>query len=174
MARNMTAQHLIAAGSVSKYEPQRQNHFLLQITGLPGGPEIIKLALVSCPFPKVSTEPLEIDWMNDKIKYAGKTTYDDINFSVIDYVDVGVARAIYNWHGQVYDPETGTISASSTYKKEAALYLIHPNGNSERTWTLRGVWPNHIDFGEGDMASADKVVISCTLSVDKAIWRSGD
>lgn len=170
MARDgMTANHISGGGGAGAYEVQRQNNFLLSIDLPTGGSDVIELTLKEADLPRVEVEFIEIHYLNESRKLAGKAKVDDFAFSVHDVVDRNVANALYEWWTKVYDPTTGAINPSSQYKKDATLTLLSPDGQNERTWTLQGVWPSKVDMGKGDMSKADPVAIAVTLKVDKVV-----
>jgi hypothetical protein len=177
------ANHLDAAG----WEPQRQNNGLLRFNGLDAGgtpvpasagsggvsENALELALVSWPLPKETTNVTELDFLNEKRKFAGKTTYDDMPIVFIDYCEQEVAKLLQSWRWLVKNPVTGQAGLAHNYKKTGSMHLYAPDGTQERVYNLVGAWPSAFDAGDMDMAADDFVRITMTITVDKCIPADG-
>ena len=120
-------------------------------------------------FTKVGVDPVEVNHFNEKLKMAGKPTFQDISVVIDDVVTPETAKEINAWWKLVYDAETGVIGYTSDYKKQATLIRYDTKGKEVSKWQLYGVFPTSVDFGEGDYSNADSVNINITLSVDRAI-----
>lgn len=154
----------------SAFEPQRLCHFMLEVyLGDVAGQEAIQLSLASVSHPFNATEEKVIDYINEKIYYAGKTFYEPGTFSCWDFVDKPTYAALLRWRKQVYDHNTGKVGLSRDYKKTARLIMFGPDGSAERIWRLEGVWPVSVRGADFDMASADPQRIGVTFRYDKAI-----
>ena len=107
--------------------------------------------------------------MNEKRKFAGIPTYDDLAVVFNDYIDVDLAQILWDWSYQVHDPRTGKTGIASTYKRDGWVSLYGPDGEIERQYDIKGVWPSSIDPGEADLAGEDIVRITMTLTIDKVL-----
>ena len=173
---NMTADHIGANGG---HEPQRQNNGLLFITpptfireGLGRvalDSEEIRLSIQSFPIPKRTMGVVELGYLNEKRKFAGIPTYDDLSLIFHDYVDVNIAEILWAWSYAVHDPRTGQTGLASQYKASGWFALYSPEGSIERRYDVIGIWPSSIDPGEVDHEGEDTVRITMTLSIDKVI-----
>lgn len=144
--------------------PLTQNTFSLEIAAI----SELRLAVQSVPFPNITIEKNTISFLNRKIHYPVAVEYDDMDVTVIDYVDSSVADKIYEWYTDVYNPDTDAFQ--SGYKKSGELLQLGPDFEKVRTWKLSGLFPTSIDFGEGDMtAQGEPVNVTMTLSVDKVV-----
>lgn len=169
---DLTAAHV--AQMMGAFEPQRGNNGLLRINLLnqnvtgPKGESIVTLALNSFSLPAVVVEQMEIAYLNERRKMAGAVNFENIEVSFRDYVDVPVAQVLKTWHEQVYNPATGAIGLAANYKKPGLIELFAPDGSMSRYYTLVGVWPVTFNPGQIDMGSSEPVMISMSLSIDKA------
>lgn len=157
-------------------EPQRVNGALLhiQVDGVgPLSPEDLVLALSSFPIPKVNNGIIEVGYLNEKRKFAGLPTFDDLSVVFKDYVNKPVADTLLSWRHQVYNPHTGAIGLASVYKKSAFVQLFAPDGTFERQYNLQGVWPSTYDPGDADLAGEESLNITITLTIDKAVPSQG-
>lgn len=164
------------SGGKANYEPQRQNNALMYIVGVGGQQEnVLTLSLSAFPLPKVTQNPIEIGYLNEKRKFAGNPTFDDLSVTFNDYIDVGTADALLLWRHQCYDPNRGTVGLASSYKKSGWVTLFSPDGDPgyNREYTLIGIWPSMFDPGEIDHQGEDVVRITCTFTIDKAYPSKG-
>jgi len=167
-------------GANGKFEPQRINNALLRIVGLDGGnsaggENALELALSSFPIPKRTMGIIEIGYLNEKRKFAGIPTYDDLSVIYKDYIDAATARVLWKWNYQVHNPETGKTGLARAYKKSGSVTLFAPDGSGEfdRMMDVIGAWPSGFDPGDADLAGEDSVNITLTLTIDKVIPRKG-
>lgn len=165
----MTADHLGKQNGT--YEPQRANNGRLIITGLPGEADgnVLVLSLSSFTLPKAASNILEVAYLNERRKFAGTTTYDDLSVVYKDHIDAGTARQLWLWRRLVSDPTTGEIGLAANYKKQGWIELYGPNGlNSNiRTIKLQGCWISAMDPGDIDYQNDETMNISCTITIDK-------
>lgn len=178
----MGANHI--GGAAGNYEPQRTNNALLYIIGLNstqqgvgqgtgGKDDVLTLSLDSFPLPKVTNNPLEAGYLNEKRKFAGNPVFDDLPIVLKDFVDIGTAALLQKWRYMVYDPETGKIGLAANYKKSGLIKMHGPNGEFDREIELVGCWPSALDMGEIDQMGEDMVKLTMTLTYDKYIPRAG-
>lgn len=165
MTADMIAQ---AQGS---FEPQRSNNAVLAIEGLGSGREdLLTLSLDTFPLPKQQNGNIELDYLNEKRKVAGKVTIDDMDIVYKDYVDKETAKILWEWRLQVYNPNTGQVGLAKDYKKTGLITMFAPDGSLQREWKLYGMWPMNMDPGDIDMAGEENLKITMSISVDKAIF----
>lgn len=164
------ANHIGAVGG--GFELQRPNNALLYIVNLAGNANnIVTLSLASFPLPKETSNVIEIPFLNEKRKFAGLVSYDDLTVIFNDYVDKETARLLHQWRNLVKDPVTGKMGNKRDYAKIARMVKYGPDGQSDREYECQGVWPSAIDGGEIDFGNdGDGLKINMTLTIDKAIY----
>ncbi len=99
MAIQLVADHVGSSG----WEPQRVNNAVLHFSDLPGDEELV-LALSSFPLPKKTHGIIEVGYVNEKRKFAGVPTFDDLSVIYKDYVDKNTANILLRWDRLVYNP----------------------------------------------------------------------
>jgi len=164
----LKADHVGAA----RWEPQRVNNALLHISELDGDDDLV-LALSSFPIPKVTNGVIEVGYLNEKRKFAGLPTFDDMSVVYKDYVDKNTANILQKWRYQVYDPRTGKIGLKSVYARSGYVQLFAPDGSAERQYDIEGIWPSGFDPGDADLQGEDTMNITVTLTIDKAYPSAG-
>lgn len=162
MPRSLGAMHLSNSKS---FEIQRTNHFEVQIQGFG---EEITLLVESFPLPKISNSPIELSYGNSKVKVAGQASLEDGELVIKDAIGVDTEKKIYDWHRQVYNPETDRIGWAADYKRQVTVFQYAPDGTFIRTWKVLGAWPSNVNYGDMTNEGGDKKTVSVTLSFDKA------
>lgn len=164
------ANHIGAVGG--GFELQRPNNGLLFIVGLDGNANnVLSLSLASFSLPKENSNIVEVPFLNDKRKFAGMTTFDDLQVVINDYVDRPTAEILYRWRYLVKDPITGKMGNKASYAKTGRAVKYSPQGDLDREYTLEGIWPSAMDGGEIDMSNdSDGLKITMTLTIDKAYY----
>ncbi len=154
------------------YEVQRLNHFTVDIMGLLNS-EAVTLAVENANIPDTSLTPIELAHGNTKTKVAGQVAVVQQTLLVKDFILLDIENIIYRWHNEVYNYETGQIGWAEFYKKNGQLYLFSPDGEVMRSWSLQGLWPSSITWGDFTYEGGDKRQITLTLEVDKVYRNAG-
>jgi len=166
----MSLSYLKAAARMTKgrdYEPLRVNNNILIIDD---DNEDIRLALQTFPIPKITLGEIEVGYMNEKRKFVGLPTFEDITIVFADYVDKGIAKWCAEWMKQGYDWETGAAGMATAYKRSGRIIQFSPDGESHtREYELIGMKPTNFDPGDADLTGEDYHRINLTVSVDKAL-----
>lgn len=153
-----------------KYQLQRKNHFEVFFGSnktISIDPEL-KFMVVSFPLPKETTEASDVNYFNQTIKTAGKTTFDTTSMVLRDTIDYDTELQFLNWRKQVYDPETGRMGLAADYKINAVVIEYTPNGEQYRKWELVGCWPSGIEYGELTYEDGGEKQLTVTIQYDYA------
>ena len=124
--------------------------------------------LKSFPLPKETTEAQDINYFNQTIKVAGKTTFESFTMVLRDSIGFDVERKFLDWRNRVYDPRTGRMGLAAMYKLDAMVYEFTPNRDYYRAWKCEGCFPSGVDYGDMDYDDGGEKQIQVTLSVDRA------
>jgi hypothetical protein len=156
-------------------QPQHNNLFELQITGLEefldGG--VLFMTLTECDLPSETTNVISFPYLNTEIKYAGKTTINNLTMQFRDFCDLDVFGALLAWRQQVWDIDTHRAGLAADYKKSGILKMYSPDWETYiRGWDLKGAWPDSTEPTGASSSDDSQKQISSTLVVDKAIPRS--
>jgi hypothetical protein len=172
MPQLLNADHIAAPGG--GFEPQRKYNGTIFVNvpkGVPnssGAMDTIRLALRKAPIPKPHTSIEKIPFGNTERKFPGRTTYDDLEVSFTDYIDKDVAGLFIEWHKLVFNVKNGGTGLAKDIKTMATYTLFGPNDAEgyQRSYSLHGVWPASIDYGEIDMESTGPNIIGVTFAMD--------
>lgn len=160
----------LTADLLDTLEPQRQStgtvSFNLSTIGISS--TNIELAVRSFPMPKRGLGQLTINHLNETRKYAGLPTYDNLDFTFYDFIDIDIARDLQKWWKAVHNEVNGKTGWARAYKVTGFLNQYGPNGQYDRIWLAKGMFPINFDPGSMDQSSDSEVQISISVSVDKA------
>lgn len=158
------ASHLASTG----FEVQRTNNFEIQIDGVSKVRPLI-LAVVSGFLPNESNEVISLNYGNSTVSVAGKANVNGSGSLVVrDFIEHDIEKVIDDWRATVYNKETDGIGFAADYKKSAYVTQYAPDGSLLRVWTLEGVWPQAVDYGQVSYDSAGVKTVNITLHYDKA------
>lgn len=127
--------------------------------------------------PNITIEETQIDFLNGRMWIPGKGSLETIT---ITYLDVagnstggqggsGALENLWGWLAAVYDftgnfPDSlNQASTLAGYSGDGNLTLYDGCGNALEQWTMFGMWPTTVNFGELDMSSPDTVDIEMTF-----------
>lgn len=147
------------------YEPQKQFAFSVSFTNLDSS---VELAVQSANLPVITNEPIEVPFMNETRRVAGKIMVEAGELTIRDYVDPDIAAKVEDWRGMVSDVKAGKIFYASAYKCDGTLQCYDGEGGVTKQWRLVGCWPSNVNFGQLDYSTSDQVQITMTVQYDKA------
>lgn len=143
-------------------EGKRQDRWVMLINGIPS--YVVKTA----QRPKKSNGMIEINYINSKRKFKGKTTWDPITITLQDPISDSTARKIHEWDKLHHDSQTNSEGYKADYTKDVNLKLISPQGTTIENWLYKNAFIESIDYGDGDYSSEDFFEITVTLQFDYA------
>lgn len=168
----------------ANYEVQRSNHFeiVIDLAAIGLGVEdanssdsyqtAIRLCCTSAPIPSIQINPQQLRHGNELINVAGSPQWNEINISVYDVIGRDMAGLLQQWFWRVFDPNTHTMGLVVSYKTTATIYEYSPDASVIRAWTVFGVFPTRLEFGQMQAnGQGEPVTIQMTLAVDKSVQR---
>ena len=169
---------VLSSAEHSFREPKRKNRWILKFDRIPNAQtdasEKLAIDIVSASRPSVSVEPIEISRLNEKFKFAGTPSWEDIGCTFYDY-DKGkdsATQILYKWFTSIYNPLTGGQGYAIVYKTNASLALLGPDGKIIEIWDLFGCFPSSYNFQELSYEGADAVQVDISLKYDYAVLQA--
>jgi len=161
----MATERLLEANEmmVERFQPQQQHRFIMYVDGLPAW------LIRSTNKPAVSINPVVVDYINIKRKYAGKPDWQSLNLRLNHAIVPSAAQAVMEWFRLQHETLTGRAGYADFYKKDLDLLGLGPVGDIVEKWKIYGAFITEASFGDLDWASDDVVQISITLAYDWAI-----
>lgn len=157
----------------SGFEPQRNNNFELQITGLSGinsnAGDYITLSVADYAPPQINISSINVSYGNNSVKFAGKPEFPNSTITLNDFIGINIERVLFGWQKLVYDPDTQIVGRAVDYKKTAYLLEYDPSGQTPRQWQINGCWPAELQLGQFSQEGNSLRQITCTLIYDNAV-----
>ena len=146
------------------FEPKVKNRFILYVDGIPSF--IIK----KVNRPKLTQAKKELDHINTKSYYKGKSVWDEISMELYDPIVPSGAQAVMEWVRLHHESVTGRDGYQDFYKKELTINVLGPVGDKVEEWKLVGSFIVSADFQEMDWSDDGAAqMISLTIAYDYAI-----
>lgn len=148
------------------YEPKRKNRFILRF---PSDLGIQEWTVESASRPKITQNPVEIQFLNTSTWVLGRYTWDDMTVTLRDMIGPSTMQAVMEWVRLHSESVTGRQGYAVGYKRDIELEMLDPTGVCVQKWVLKNAWISTCNFGSlgyGDDALAD---ITANLVIDYAI-----
>ena len=133
--------------------------------------------------PQITIEETEINFLHGKFWLPGKATWEAMTITYYDVSNTENANnALFTWLATTYNFTDSEGLHQSTLRGEdnlstggygcdGKLSLYDGCGTALETWTLHGMWPQSINFGELDYSSSEECTIEVTTRYDSAEYR---
>jgi hypothetical protein len=141
------------------------------LTDLDGNTQqhVLALNVTKAFVPHFELEELEYTRGNEKVKFAGKPTFQGGDITVDDIVGVDTKSILLAWQAQAYDVHTGRGGRMKHYKKTCKLMEYTQDYELIREWELRGCWIKSISEDPFDKESDGKRQLTASIVYDKAV-----
>jgi len=148
------------------YEPKRQNRFILRFDSSLG---INEWFVESTARPRITINPVEIQFLNTSTYVAGRFTWGTINVKFRDPIGPSASQALMEWVRLCAESVTGRMGYAAGYKKDVYLEMLDPTGVVVEKWLLQGAWLSDVDFGSLGYSSENIAEISAILRPDRCV-----
>jgi len=145
------------------FEPKRKNRWVLMIEGVDA--YIIKTAAR----PQMTTEEVELPFVNARRYLAGKTTFNTIGVTLHDPIAPSGAQQVMEWVRLHFESVSGRAGYADFYKRDVQLKLLDPVGTVIELWDIKGAFITEANFGELTYEDGGLAEISLTLRYDNAV-----
>lgn len=155
------------------WEPQRENNGLIYLTppvAIAGLDKILQFSVNQFPIPALQQQEVPHRYLNEERKFAGLPTYQGIQITFNDYLDMDTVGILNAWRLLVYNPANGKIGWKRNYAGSGHIDMFAPNGQVVRTHGLQGVWPSQFTPGQVNMQGDATVMCTLMLSIDKILY----
>jgi hypothetical protein len=147
----------------NKFEPKRKNRWVLMIEGIDA--YIIKTAAR----PQVTTEEVEIPFINSRRYLAGKTTFSTMNVTLHDPIAPSGAQQVMEWIRLHFESVSGRSGYADFYKRDVQLKMLDPVGTVVELWDIKGAFITDANFNEVTYEDGAPVEIALTLRYDNCV-----
>jgi hypothetical protein len=140
------------------FEPKVQNRFIMYMDGVPS------FLIRKTDRPKLEQASKELDHINTKRFYKGKSVWQPITMELYDAVVPSGAQAVMEWVRLHHESVTGRDGYADFYQKDLTINVMGPVGDKVEEWTLKGAFITNADFGTLDW-SDDGTPVDISLTV---------
>ena len=147
----------------NKFQPKTKNRWILMVEGIDA--YIVK----TTARPTMTTEEIEIPWINSHRYVAGKTKFNTIAMTCHDPIAPSGAQQVMEWVRTHFDSVSGRSGYADFYKRDIQLKLIDPVGTVIELWDIKGAFITEANFGDLSYEDGTLSEISLTLRFDQAV-----
>ncbi len=147
----------------NRFEPKRKNRWVLQIEGIDAF--LMKMAAR----PTVTTDEIELPFVNSVRYLAAKTRFNTINVTLLDAIAPSGAQQVMEWMRLCFESVSGRAGYADFYKRDVQLKMVDPVGTVVELWDIKGAFIRSANFGElsYDDHAASEIVLE--LRYDNAV-----
>lgn len=147
----------------NKFEPKRKNRFVLMIEGIDAF--IVK----TTARPTITTEPVEVPFINSRRYLAGVTKFGTMAITLNDPIAPSGAQQVMEWIRLHYESVSGRAGYADFYKRDIQLKLLDPVGTVIELWDIKGAMITEANFGELTYEDGTLTEIALTIQADNYV-----
>lgn len=159
---------------IDNYVPLTTNNFEIRIYNMDGTTpsefsDLLTLSTDEVSEISESEDDIEVHYGNGVIKFPGKVSYDNVDWTLNCYCEPNVLESLRAWRTQVYDPITEKMGLPSQYMRQVFFIKYDGQGRVRDIIRAPGTWIK--DLKNGGMSQEGGLVkVSVTLVISKAIY----
>lgn len=159
---------------VNNYVPLTSNNFEIRIYNMDGTTpaefsDLLTLSTNEVGEITESEDALEVHYGNGIIKFPGKVSFDDVDWTLNCFTTPNVIQALRDWKNLVFDPVTEKMGLPSQYMRQVFFIKYDGQGNARDIIRCPGTWIKGIKNGAMNQEGG-LVQVSITLVISKAIY----
>ena len=147
----------------NKFEPKRQNRWVLAIEGIDA------FLVKSAKRPSISFNETTIEFINSKRYLAGKLSYETLSVTLYDPIAPSGAQQVMEWVRTHTETVSGRSGYADFYKRDCQLKMLDPVGTVVELWDLKGCFLTSAGFGDLDYGTEDPTEIALTIRFDNCV-----
>ena len=160
----MAAETLDVASMIpNKFEPKRKNRFVLAIEGIDA--YIVK----SASRPTITTESIEVPFINSRRYIAGLTKFGTMEVVLHDPIAPSGAQQVMEWIRTHFESVSGRSGYADFYKRDIQIKLLDPVGTVIEYWDVTGAMITEAKFGELKYEEGAPMEINLTIQCDNFV-----
>ena len=159
---------------IDNYVPLMQQNFEIRIYNMDGTTpsefsDLLTLSTDEVGEISEDEEAIEVHYGNGIIKFPGKVTYGEVDWTLNCYCEPNVLESLRAWRNLVYDPITEKMGLPSQYMRQ--VFFIKYDGRGEVKDVIRapGTWIKDLKNG-GMVQEGGLVKVGVTLVISKAMY----
>lgn len=157
----MAAETLDVTSMISpRFEPKRKNRWVLMIEGIDA------YLLKSAARPTMTTDSIEVPWINTRRYLAGHTKFGTTQIVLHDPIAPSGAQQVVEWVRLHHESVSGRSGYADFYKRDIQLKLLDPVGTVVELWDGKGAMITEANFGELTYENAELADLTVTIQCD--------
>jgi hypothetical protein len=169
--------------STANAEPKRKFRWILYLSGGSSGLTVPSYIIKKVTKPTITVSEVKHSFINHSFYYPGRVEYNEIEFTLVDPIDVNAAdimSKILLESGYEFPDTEATATAQTMTKKkstgamgEIKIAQLTGDGAEIETWTLTNAWVKEVSHGDLDYDSDDLSEITVKIRYDWATMTAG-
>lgn len=147
----------------NRFEPKRKNRWVLQIEGIDA------FLLSTAARPTITTEEIEMPFVNSVRYLAAKTRFNTINVTLKDAIAPSAAQQVMEWIRLCMETVSGRAGYADFYKRDVQLKMVDPVGTVVELWDIKGAFIRSANFGELSYDDHGATEIQLEIRFDNAV-----
>jgi len=147
----------------NRFEPKRKNRWVLQIEGIDA------FLLKTVARPTITTEEIEMPFVNSVRYLAAKTRFNTITMTLMDAIAPSGAQQVMEWIRLCYESVSGRAGYADFYKRDVQLKMVDPVGTVIELWDIKGAFIRSATFGELTYEDFGACDIALEVRYDNAV-----
>ena len=131
------------------FEPKQANRFILYMEGMPS------YILKGVSAVTLNQGIVTLNHINVERKVKGKSTWQDVTFTLFDPITPSGAQAVMEWVRLHHESVTGRDGYSDFYKKDLTVNVLGPVGDIVSEWIIKGAMITDASFGDYNWDTVD-------------------
>ena len=147
----------------NKFEPKRQFRWVFAIEGIDA------FLMKSAARPTISTNEVEMPFINHTRYLAGRTTFGTMGVTLYDPIAPSGAQQVMEWVRTHFESVSGRSGYADFYKRDCQIKLLDPIGTVVELWDVKGAFITEATYGDLSYDSNDPSEVSLTLRFDNCV-----
>jgi hypothetical protein len=147
----------------NKFEPKRQFRWVFAIEGVDA------FLMKSAARPSISTNEVEMPFINHTRYLAGRTTFGNMSVTLYDPIAPSGAQQVMEWVRTHFESVSGRSGYADFYKRDCQIKMLDPIGTVVELWDVKGAFITEANFNDLNYDSNDAAEISMTLRFDNCV-----
>ena len=138
------------------------------------------LVLKSAARPQFKFEEPVMHHNQEQVYFAGKQSWEPIDLVWYDAEQPDdVSEAVWKWLGSADKSQSvgifdeANVRRPDQYKIDAELSMVDGMGDSTEKWTLKGTWPQKVNWEDLAYDNTEIATITVTVRFDRAVRTQG-
>ena len=119
--------------------------------------------------PSISTNEVEMPFINHTRYLAGRTTFGNMSVTLYDPIAPSGAQQVMEWVRTHFESVSGRSGYADFYKRDCQIKMLDPIGTVVELWDVKGAFITEANFNDLNYDSNDAAEISMTLRFDNCV-----